>query len=425
MKILLVGFLRIGEDNATGRTLQNLFEGMEDVSILHYCLNPRLRKIENPNPTVFLTKKESRINYYLFEKYGGMNTDSTAAAAAAKSSAKGGLKKRLKQKLVKSASMLRDNSKIRISKETYEAIDAFAPDLIYTLGGSIAVTDVVIRLSEHYRIPIVVHTMDDLISRRYSGKGLFTKHLRKKFLRLTNKMYEHSVCGIAIGEKMANEYQGKFNLPFYHAMNCIDCTHYEPAEPHEKRRIIFSGGVHGGRDKMLAQVASSVDRYNAAHPDRAVELEIYTTPAGKKQLEAVNSDGVSVNDYVPKEELFHNFSRADILLHVESFEEEDRKYFRLSMSTKLPEYMSVGRAIMVIGPEDVSSLEYVEKHNVGVAFHDLQQIDAFLESVTDEELSQMGKRALALAEKNHLRQNVQRVLKTAFAESVEQYQSGT
>jgi len=171
--VLFVGFLRIGEDNATGRTLQNLFKGIEGISLLQYCLNPRLEKIPNDYPTVFLTKKESFVNYFLFTKFGGANTDSGEAKPKKAKS----LAKRIKQSLVRLAGFYRDSRKIRFSKETLGKISEFKPDVIYTLGGSIATIDVSVRLSKHFNIPIVAHTMDDLINRRYSGKGFLNPRI--------------------------------------------------------------------------------------------------------------------------------------------------------------------------------------------------------------------------------------------------------
>ncbi len=417
MRVLFVGFLRIGEDNQTARTLKNLFTDIKDVEIMQYCLNPRLRKIHNPYPTVYLTKKESFITHYMFERHGGMNTDTSAKAF----SDKGGFKAKLRKSVAELASKIRDNSNIRISKETYAAIDEFKPELIYTLAGNISDTRVSVALSKRYNIPIVAHIMDDLIERRYNGKGLFIRHLDKKFKKSTKEMYAHSVLGIAIGEKMAREYKAKFNLPFHHAMNCLDSLHYTAKNVGDPLTLIFSGGVHGGRDATLKKLSSFIDSYNNTDGKRKIRLEIYTNPAGVKQLGDISSDSVFVNNYVPIDELFNNLSRADMLLHVESFEESDKKYFRLSMSTKLPEYLSVGRPVMVIGPTDMSSLEYVEEKGVGYSFHDLDGLCDFFNSLTDSELLEKDKRALAVATEEHLRINVQNRLKDAFALSISQY----
>ena len=51
---------------------------------------------------------------------------------------------------------------------------------------------------------------------------------------------------------------------------------------------------------------------------------------------------------------------TDVLVHVESFDAYCKAKTSLSISTKIPEYLSSKRLILAIGPDDIASMEYLK-----------------------------------------------------------------
>ena len=51
-------------------------------------------------------------------------------------------------------------------------------------------------------------------------------------------------------------------------------------------------------------------------------------------------------------------------MHVEAFDKFNKKITRLSLSTKIPEYMGSGKLIVAIGPDDISSIEYLKENEI-------------------------------------------------------------
>ena len=120
--------------------------------------------------------------------------------------------------------------------------------------------------------------------------------------------------------------------------------------------------------------------------------------------------------------MFENLARADILLHVESFEEKEKNYFRLSMSTKIPEYLSVGRPVLVVGPDDIGSVEYIRQNHVGYAVNRMEECPDLFAKLNREELQRIGKQALSVAKNSHLQSNIQNLIYQVFEDSIRQYQ---
>ena len=69
-----------------------------------------------------------------------------------------------------------------------------------------------------------------------------------------------------------------------------------------------------------------------------------------------NKHGVAECD---KEELIKTLNKADVLVFVESFAEEQIEKTRYSLSTKIPEYLSLKKPIFAVGPENISSMRYI------------------------------------------------------------------
>ena len=96
-------------------------------------------------------------------------------------------------------------------------------------------------------------------------------------------------------------------------------------------------------------------------------------------------------------------SESDILVHVESMDKVNRCLTRLSMSTKIPQYLSSGKCILAVGPEEVSSIRYLEEHKAGMVITDLQILKQELSKlIADYELRRRyAINALKLAQDSH------------------------
>ena len=413
MKILFVNYTCIGDNNATGQTLQSLFDGMQGIEIMQLCLSPSPKK-DPLFQTINCSWRDSLLNYFIGKYHSGVTGKSNSAKTTSLSSSR-------KFKLVFQAKQLilkiQDLLGISLSRKINAEIKKFMPDLVYTLGGSVCVCKLCCRLSKELSIPVVMHSMDDHIHTKYQSGSFLDKTLKKLFVNETREIYKISKIGMAIGPKMAEEYEKEFQIPFSWAMNCIDSTHYQPIKLYQPIRLIFSGGVHGGRDVTLVQLIDYISNYNK-NRDVKVYLEVYTNPQGVSLLKEYENEYAKICNYVSKAELFSNLSRATLLLHVESFEPDFQKYFRLSMSTKIPEYLSVGRPILFIGPEDIGTGEYLRKTSVAFSISSIEKCGQVFDSLNPDIIQTMCEQALVLFQRNHTRKEAQEKLRNVFISAI-------
>ena len=369
IQILFVTKGSFGTKDATGDMLNNVFDGMSNTKVLQYSLCPLRNEDISPIPLVTLMPC---VNYSLFSKLCFR------------------FDKRINNKFVdriwrfvRAILFFFDGIFPPVlTKQELSYIEHFKPDVIYTLGADIKVLKVTRLLSKRFNRPLVIHNMDDYYNIDYKSphimRRIYNNLLRKQY----HLCYQLSHKSLAIGPQMAKEYTDTFNIPFEWVMNCVKDENIRELDVlHEKvSLIIFSGGLHGGRANTLAAIASYLETAGS------IRLEIYTSKADVAKYQTLFQDykNCTLLNYVEKERMFDNLSRADILLHVESFEPNNIKYFRLSMSTKTPEYMAIGRPILCVGPANIATVNFLKTNRIGHVINDVTEIGSALSELENK-----------------------------------------
>ncbi len=377
MNVLIINYNTIGEETATGVTLQNIFSNMENIKFLQYTLFPGIsgKTFIGTTPLETISnKKTNLLNKFIYNYHKKSIKNNISFSNNSKNSWNSKLKLRLK----KFALTWNELLAINVDRECIKKIKDFSPEVIYTLGADINVLRNAIKLSDSFGIPIVVHNMDDLYHTKFKGRLWIHRYARKKLQKLYKEAYKRSRKSLAIGPKMAEEYETLFGLPFDWAMNCVNYKESDVSP--EENLMIFSGGLHGGRANTLEQLAKLVDTTK-------MKLEIYTDDRNFALYEPlfVNLKNTILCHYVPKEQMIDNLSRASILVHVESFDNEYVEYFRLSMSTKIPEYLVAKRPIFCIGPNEIATVSYIENSGIGAVASSYEEISQKLTQLISEE----------------------------------------
>ncbi len=250
-----------------------------------------------------------------------------------------------------------------ITRELTEWLSVFKPEVLYTMVGSLHVADLVLELSRRLGVPFVSHITDDWIPVLYS-RCLFSKTLRRRTEETFRRLFAEAAACLAICGAMAAEYKSRYNREFLPFMNCADVTKFTPWEPavieRKEVRFTYMGGLNNGRGDILIRLAQCLDKLRDNGLD--CQLGIYTQPEWVRRYgEALTRHRtVRFPGWVPAEEIPRVLMAADVLLCVESFEPEMASLIRLSMSTKIPEYLCAGRCIFGVGPGTVASLRYLQ-----------------------------------------------------------------
>lgn len=296
----------------------------------------------------------------------------------------------------------------QLSSETLSQIEAFKPDIIYSLLGSVRIVRLVNNLSERYAIPVVAHFMDDwLTTDSIFGRSITATLQRVILNRRTHQTLKKSSIGLSIGDAMADEYGQRFGIPFSAFMNPVTLPKDDfqrSYQPKDEVAFIYVGGMHLGRYENLIEIGQAIA--NVRKQGVRARLAIYAPSADIEQYRAeLMNDGVDICGTIAPHEVQNVLLGADVAVHVESFLDQYSCYTRLSVSTKLPQYCAAALPILAYCPSHVASGRYVHDNQCGIAVGS-QSIPELEEAIrrlasNSERRQQLGVKALSVAQERH------------------------
>lgn len=231
------------------------------------------------------------------------------------------------------------------------------PDLIFFVGGNYGFShSIAIFLSKQLNVPLVCYFTDDYLIFPKS-KNFFDRIQKIRMKKFYHRTIKHSSLCFAIGENMADEYSKYFGKKFHPIMNSIDIQVLNPYIERDEIILSYFGGLHLDRWKMIIKLANSLPKglinvYSIDKPSEEILFEF------KKYK-------VNYKGSVQGEDLKKEILASDILLHVESDDEYIRSLTKLSVSTKIPEYLMSGRMVLGFGPLEVASMKILSDNNIG------------------------------------------------------------
>lgn len=131
-------------------------------------------------------------------------------------------------------------------------------------------------------------------------------------------------------------------------------------------RIVYAGSIHSMHADSLIAVAEAVFRLRNGGLD--IELVLHTHAAFEDRFRKVwEKFGVVLGGLLPYEELLAKQKDSDMLLVCLAFEKSVQHMAKFSVLTKITDYMQSGVPILVVGPSNCASINFVKKWNCGIA----------------------------------------------------------
>lgn len=395
IKILVVNGQSMYDKNATGITLQSMFSKFDNESIMEVYYSQIQTDLEPAcaYKSYSLPIETVPLNYLIrqglgrkrINNYNQSITGIDLRSNQARKNKKAMLKSFILGLINYSPVFVRDAN---VLKE----IDGFKPDIVYTLGADIIPLKLAEFFSRRYdNIPILIHYMDNWPETKYAN-SIALSVFHKKLQRIISDIRCKNNYALVISDKMASEYNEKY-YPVKHfpIMNAI-AIHGKQLTKNVKKNqqdVIFAylGGLHLGRDEQLVKIQNAIDLFNCSCKGTNAKLYIYTSKTNRDKFEKkFDKSCVEFKDFVPHEQVFIEYEKADVLLHIESFDSDLIDFTKYSLSTKISEYMFSGKPILLYGPEELAVYQYIQSNECGICVHEEERlIEAITELVTNEE----------------------------------------
>ena len=359
MNILVITKAAWDDRIASGNTLSNFFKGWKDVNL--FCLYARDAMPNNSVCNEYYSVSPISIVKNLFcpskigKRFGynsnsGKGQESSQEANIISTAKKNRTVFELIYNWVYTINLWKNKSFKKFIAECN-------PDLIFCFGSHDPLTYEALKyIKSHTNAKIISYYVDDLFRHNVSFFNLVRKSKNERLLgiaSMSDKCY-------AISQGMCDEYCELYGKSFQLLHKGCDIS--EPKKyVNVPVRFVYAGNLFYHRDKILGALAKAIAKVNDG--TQKARLDIFSgTPVNEETRSILNIEGVAtLHNARPFEEIKQIMKDADIVLHVESFDEEQMKIVRLSFSTKITDCMQSGSMMMAIGPDSVASIDYATR----------------------------------------------------------------
>lgn len=248
------------------------------------------------------------------------------------------------------------------SKELNNWIENFNPNIIFFCAGdSVFAYRIVEYIMKKWKCKLVVYVTDDYILNRLNFNIFWwiRKNIVFKKMKRTIKKAD---LFITISDKMRETYKKIFKKESLIAANMTFMENkYITCKSDHENILVYAGGLNFDRDKTLYMLAKTLKKFNSSHPCEKYFLHIYTKNIKNIDIiKNIEKTGTGVYcGFLNQKNLFNVMNNSSALVYVESFKRSCRDATKLSLSTKIPEYLSLKKPILAIGPSDIGSMEYL------------------------------------------------------------------
>lgn len=276
--------------------------------------------------------------------------------------------------------------RFRIAPTLDARIRRFAPEVIYAWAGDSVWARLVEECAARYRIPYVIHFMDNHVE--LPGANPIEDVVHAQYRRDLERVVSKADAVFTISHAMAVAYNAMFGKPtevFHGLIDKSDWAWPGPAEDGEQFTIAFTGSVESGQLNGLRDVAAAADRLTRR--GRKVTLRLYLTEfyEPRARLAFQGFESVEFVRHPDFSGLRAALNAADLLILAYGFDPATVAYYRYSFSTKVVPYMLSGRCILAYGPSSIEPIAYLMRGGWGevVSEEGVDNLERTIESLMD------------------------------------------
>ncbi len=289
------------------------------------------------------------------------------------------------------------------TKELDAFLDDFGPDIIlHSMEGYIHLNRVIEYAIKRTGAKAIGYIWDDNFTYSQSNKighkiyRFFQRHSLKNLAKKTTSFF-------AISPFTKKEADAFFKI------DCNVLTKPLSKEPVAKAysqqlpyRMLYTGNLLIGRDRSLVLLCKMLKVINKEQ--LRIVLDVYTkTVLPPQMLDLLECEYCHIHAPISQTEVLKKQEKADILLFLEDIDGKDSKAARLSFSTKITDYLSVGKCILAIGNKETAPMQYFIENDAAVVCDSSESIFYGLEKMLSntDNMDYYAQKACEAGSKNH------------------------
>lgn len=305
------------------------------------------------------------------------------------------------------------------SPELKTFVEEYNPDVIFTvLSDSIILNKLILHIKKITGKPLVLYAWDN----NYSLKRLMVSPL-KWINHFSNRRMMKNVSKAAdimyvISEVQKADYEKAFSrkCKVLTKGEDFDDTKLPVKAINKPLQFVYTGNIGMNRWKSLAHIANVLERINV--DSIKAQLRIYTGNDVNSKIKKALYKGESsfLMGSVSAEKVAVIQNNADVLVHVEATDLNNKLLVRQSFSTKLVDYFYKSKCIVAYGPKDVASILHLIKNDAAIVADNEKELEEKLRKIIEspDAICEYGKKAWECGKRNHHRKEIQKMLNDDF-----------
>lgn len=421
MKVLVITRNAWDDSNSIGNTFSNFFEGIDDVEFANIYFRSARPNNKICKNYYHVTETEILKKWFFPKQIGKQfvyNGETVSKKQFPVENKEKVLVNFVRGKNIKLAYRLSNYiwyQKKWINSNLKSFVESFSPDIAITFAKSAPQYFLTVKyLRENFNIPLFTWIADD----EYTG--LLKTKSKKEIENLRYILAESAtVCGCS--EEMCKYYNSVFGCKAFPLYKGCEIKERKKESCCNPLKMVYAGNLLYGRVDVIKTIAEALD--NISDSKTQVSFEIYSnTQLSSSQLDAFNKikclKYMGQKDY---ETIKECMSMADVVIHAESFEEDQIIKTKYSFSTKIIDCLQSGSVLLAVGPCGISSIDYVRKIPGACVITDISRVQQDLEAFVNDRDSfrSRAEQIHDFAKKYHDRERNAAMIKEAFRNIIE------
>ena len=423
MKVLIVSHNPMSTYNGMGKTIAAFFSEFDETELCQFYIYPSYPDVDICKSYYRVTDKDILRSLLTFQMPGGPVSEEQIGGEPAIYENENDQKIYANKKNKRPARILLRDLMWKCSRwynrRLKQWLDQEQPDCLFLApGGAKFIYDIALKIAKERDIPIVTYIADEyyFVSPDKGMLGKFQLRLLKKTMR---KALAHSAHVITISREFEDAYRKEFDRQTTTIMT--GSVYAIPPQPRVKptvSRISYFGNIAYNRYVSLAEIGQALDAINR---ERQTDfgLDVYSGQTDDSAMRLFQSiDSIRWQGFVSGTEFEEKFLSSDALLHTEAFDERNIDLVKHSVSTKIADSLTVGIPLFAYGPDSVSSMKHLIRHECAVTATSKNELKAALETMlTDSQVrARVAENAVRTASEFHDQQTNSAKLRSIFAE---------
>lgn len=241
----------------------------------------------------------------------------------------------------------------------------FNPDIIFSCLGSLnSMRDCLAVIEQFPSAKLVLYIVDDWVNTKENNR-LVSSYWRKQNDKYFRLLMDKASGLLSICPYMSEVYKERYGKEFTPFHNPVDYHQWSSLPINRKyeeniKSILYVGKINDDTKDCLLDTAAAIDRLNRnTNSSIKYRFDVYTpNHLVYKDLFADFPDS-KVNAAVPHSDILGLTKSYDALLLTLGFSKKSREYVRLSMPTKLSEYLAAGIPTILYCPAEIALAKYL------------------------------------------------------------------